>query len=79
MLTEKYFLAEDGSEDWREVPMAEFVQHERWAGFRPKGPDCGQPATGGFSSTRYPYRGRVEYVPTPVLTEAQVITETEPF
>jgi hypothetical protein len=78
-MTERYLIAEDGGKDWREVTVAEFVRHERNAGFWPKGRDYGQPATGGFSSTRYPYRGRVEYVAAPIRTEAQVINETEPF
>jgi hypothetical protein len=33
----------------REVTQKVWVLNERNAGFRPKGPDHGQPATGGFS------------------------------
>lgn len=36
-------------QEW-EVSRAEYVSQERQSGFRPKGVDVGQPATGSFSS-----------------------------
>jgi hypothetical protein len=35
---------------WIEVSKEEWIRAERSAGFRPKGEDRGQPATGGFGS-----------------------------
>lgn len=46
-----------------EVTLEQFVAAERHAGFRPKGPDVGQAATSGFSSSATNSSGRVEYVP----------------
>lgn len=58
----KYFLTLPGCDEV-EVTREEWVNAERHAGFRPKGDDVGQPATGGFSSTRTNSSGRIEYVP----------------
>ena len=49
----RYFLTEE-----REVTKEEWVRAERAAGFRPKGEDVGQPATGSFSSGKI--SGRME-------------------
>lgn len=46
----RYFLTENGGPE-RQVPKEVWINAERSAGFRPKGPDRGQPATGGFGAT----------------------------
>jgi hypothetical protein len=46
---------------WVEVSKEEFVRHERSAGFVNTMGEPDEPATGGFSSTRYDYEGTVTY------------------
>ncbi len=49
--TERYYLALAARpDDKTEVTKEEWVRAERAAGFRPKGVDRGQPATGGFGN-----------------------------
>lgn len=51
--TEHYFLKYELDGPEVEVTREQWVRAERGAGFRPKGEDRGQPATGGFCSSGY--------------------------
>jgi hypothetical protein len=56
----KYFLKIKDQEE-KEVTQKEYIHAERLSGFRPKGNDDGQPATGGFYSSRTEINGKVKY------------------
>lgn len=57
----RYYVTTDERGE-REVDKAEFVNVERRAGFHNTLGQPDEPATGGFSSTNPPLRGRIEYV-----------------
>ena len=69
---DRYFLKLEGLPEF-EVPKDQYVMHERNAGFWNTRGEPDEPATAGFSSSRYPYRGRIQYGKSIVLTEGQVI------
>ena len=54
----RYWLRE-GNDPWKEVFEEEFIKAERSAGFYPKSGNG--VATGGFSSSRSRFEGRVTY------------------
>lgn len=82
MVSEKYFVALVGPDDirrsdelpWEEVSKQTYVRHERNAGFRNTMGQRDEPATSAFSSSRYPYHGKIQYGSAPVRTESQATT-----